>query len=206
MRYVFFLLCLTLTLPLLAEEQYLSPSDIAISEDGSILYLACATDDSIQLFNTKKEKVFSHFKAEGVREIALSHDGNKLYATCGEFSGRLLEIDAKTGKMLRSFPAGHTPMAPLSSADGKTIFYCNRFARDNQPNVHALDIASGKIKASARAIREPITMNLSKDGKFLWVVNHLPQNSMLNWLSFKCSSPHRSKESITINQITECFK
>ncbi len=78
MRYVVFLLWLTLSPPLLAEDRYLSPPyDIAISEDGSVLYLACATDDSIQLFDVEKEKVFSHFKAEGVREIALSHEETK---------------------------------------------------------------------------------------------------------------------------------
>ena len=38
-------------------------------------------------------------------------------------------------------------------------------------HVHAFDIATWKIKASVKAIREPITMSLSRDGKFLWVVN-----------------------------------
>ena len=171
MRYFVFLLCLTLSQ---VQGQYLSPSDIEISEDGSVVYLACATDDSIQLFDVEREDVTSHFKAEGVREIELSHDEARLYAVCGEFAGRLLEIDAKTGKQLRSFSAGHTPMAPVVSSDGKTIFYCNRFSRDDESDVHALEIESGEIKASAKAIREPVTMCLSKDGKFLWVVNHLP--------------------------------
>lgn len=172
MRYVFFLLFLSSTL--LAGQLYLSPSDISVSEDGTVLYLACATDDSIQLFDVEKEKVSSRFKVEGVRQIALSHDGARLYAACGQFTGRLEEVDAKTGKTLRSFPGGNTPMSPVLSLDGKTVFFCNRFSRHNQPDVFALDIASGKIKASAKAIREPVTMNLSNDGKFLWVVNHLP--------------------------------
>ncbi|MCP4339537.1 MAG: beta-propeller fold lactonase family protein, partial [Desulfobulbaceae bacterium] len=172
MRYIIFLLCMSLPLP--AAQRHLSPADIVISADGHVLYLACSTDDSIQVFDVAREKVSSQFKVEGVREIALSHDGARLYALCGEFAGQLVEMDAKTGNMLRSFPAGHTPMAPLVSPDGKTFFFCNRFARDDQPDVHALDIASGKVKASAKAIREPVTMSLSKDGKFLWVVNHLP--------------------------------
>ena len=101
MRCVFFLLCLSLSA--LAEQRYFSPSDIETSQDGTVLYLACATDDSILLFDTAKEKVVSRFTAAGVRDIALSHDGARLYAACGEFAGRLLEIDAKTGKTLRSF-------------------------------------------------------------------------------------------------------
>ena len=172
MRYV---LCFLLfTLPLSAEQRYLSPSDIAVSQDGSVLYIACATANRIQLFDVETEKITSHFEVEGVREFALSPDESRLFALCGEFKGRLVEIDTKSGKVVRSFPAGHTPMSPVVSPDGKTLFFCNRFSRADQPDVHAFDIASGKIRASARAIREPITMKLSKDGKFLWVVNHLP--------------------------------
>jgi len=166
------LVCLASTLS--AEPSYLSPSDIAISQDGSTLYLACATADSIQLFNVEQEKVVSRFKAEGVRELTLSPDGKRLYAACGEFKGQLLELDASTGQVLRRLPAGHTPMSPVIGADGKTLFFCNRFARADQPDVHALDLASGRIRASAKAMREPITMSLSRDGAFLWVVNHLP--------------------------------
>jgi len=172
MRYVVFFLCLSLCV--LAEQRYLSPSDIVVSEDGSVLYIACAADDSIQVFDVDKEKVSSRIEAEGARQIALSSDNARLYAVCGEFSGKLLEMDPTTGKTLRSLPVGHMPMAPVISPDGKTLYFCNRFSRHDQSDVHAVDIASWKMKASAKAIREPITMNLSKDGQFLWVVNHLP--------------------------------
>ncbi len=172
MRYLIFLFCFTLSLS--AEQIYLSPSDIEVSKDGSVLYRACATGDRIQLFDVDNEKVSTHFKVDGVRELVLSPDESRLYAVCGEFKGRLLEIDAKKGEIIRSFSAGHTPISPVVSADGKTIFFCNRFSRADQKDVHAFDIASGKIRASAKAIREPITMKLSKDGKFLWVFNHLP--------------------------------
>ncbi len=126
MRSIILLFCLSLSV--MAEQSYLSPSDIVISHDGSVLYLACATDGSVQLFDTKEEKIIKRFDAEGVREIVLSPDSKRLYAVCGEFNGKLLEIDAKTGKTLRSFEAGHTPVAPVISTDGKTIFFCNRFS------------------------------------------------------------------------------
>jgi len=172
MRYVILLLCFTLSLS--AEQRYLSPSDIAVSEDGSVLYLACASADRIQCFDVENEKVSSQFKVEGIRELVLSPDENRIFALCGESQGRLLEIDVKNGTVIRNVSVGHTPMAPVISADGKTLFFCNRFSRADQADVHAFDITSGQIRASAKAIREPITMALSKDGKFLWVVNHLP--------------------------------
>ena len=172
MRYMMLVLCFALSLS--AEQRYLSPSDVVVSEDGSTLYLACTTGECIQLFDIEKEKVSSQFKVEGIREIALSPDESRIFAVCGEFKGRLLELDTKDGTVIRSFSAGHTPVSPVVSADGKTLFFCNRFSRADQPDVHAFDIASGKIRSSAKAIREPVTMKLSKDGKFLWVVNHLP--------------------------------
>jgi len=172
MRNVILLFCFTLSLS--AQPRYLSPSDIDVSKDGSTLYLACTTGECIQLFDVETEKVTSQFKVEGIRELVLSPDESRIFAVCGEFNGKLLELDATNGEVIRSFPAGHTPMSPVMSADGKTLFFCNRFSRADQPDVHAFDIASGKIRSSAKAIREPITMKLSKDGKFLWVVNHLP--------------------------------
>lgn len=172
MRFMIFLLCLPLSLG--AEPRYLSPADIAVLEDGSALYLACATGDCIQRFDVEQETVASQFKVEGVRELVLSPDESRLYAACGEFQGELLEIDVKNGRVMRRFTAGHTPMSPLISDSGQTLFYCNRFARADQADVHALDLSSGKIIASAKAIREPVTMQLSQDGQFLWVVNHLP--------------------------------
>lgn len=165
---------LCLALPLAAQPQYLSPSGIEVSQDGKLLYISCATAGLIQVFDVAKEKPVAQFKVPDITELTLSPDGSRIFAACDSSNGRLVEVDAKSGKTLRTFKAGHTPVAPLVSADGKTLFYCNRFSRLDENNVHALDIASGKVKFSARAIREPITMQLSLDGKFLWVVNHLP--------------------------------
>jgi len=157
-----------------AGEHDLSPSALAASADGKRLYAACETDGSIAVFDTEAEKVAARYPVEKVGQLALSPDQTRLYATAGEFGGSVVELDAATGKVLRTFPAGHTPVAPVVSADGKTLFYCNRFARADQPDVQALDLATGKVRASAKAIREPVATRLSKDGKELWVVNLFP--------------------------------
>ncbi len=172
MRFVIILLCLCSAL--IGEQRYLSPSDIAISRDGTLLYLACETDDSVQVLDVAKETIAARFNVKGVRQIVLSADNDRIYAACGGFDGKIHEVDAKTGELLRSLSVGHTPMNPILSPDGKTVFFCNRFSRKDQPDVYSLDIESWKIAASTKAIREPVTMNLSKDGNYLWVVNHLP--------------------------------
>ncbi|MCP4453484.1 MAG: c-type cytochrome [Planctomycetes bacterium] len=174
MRIRHLILLLFSALSVSAGQSYLSPSDVVVSRDGSSLYLACATGDRIQVFDVETETVSSEFKVEGVRELALSPDESRIFAVCGEFEGHLAEIDTKAGLVIRRVPVGHTPASPVISADGKTVFFCNRFSSMDQPDVFAFDVASGKVRASTKAIREPVTMTLSKDGKFLWVVNHLP--------------------------------
>lgn len=152
----------------------LSPSAVAVSPDGKTLYVACETDGAVQVFDAEAEKASARWPVDGVSGLALAPDQSRLYATAGAFDGRLHELDAKSGKLLRSLPAGHTPVAPLLSADGKTLYYCNRFSRTVQLDVHAVDLATGRTVASAKAIREPVAMKLSKDGQTLWVVNLFP--------------------------------
>ena len=105
MRYV--TLVLYLTLSLTAAQAYLSPADVAVSEDGAFLYLAC--DDRIQRFDIANEKVSAEFKVANVRELALSADERHIYVACGEFNGRLVEIDAKNGKVKRCFSLTGAP-------------------------------------------------------------------------------------------------
>jgi mono/diheme cytochrome c family protein len=157
-----------------AEERYLSPSALAVGGGGKTLYVACETAENIHVFDIEKEIVTARYPVEKVRELALTTDQRRLFATAGGFNGSLHELDVNSGKIVRSLPAGHTPVAPVVSADGTTLYYCNRFSRADQPDVHAVDLATGKIRCSAKAIREPVTLRLSKDGGTLWVVNHLP--------------------------------
>jgi len=157
-----------------AEDRYLSPSCLSASADGKRIYVACGTADCIQVFDTEAEKVVGQYTVPNINRLALSPDGTRLYATAGGFNGFLHEVDLKSGKILRSLPAGHTPESLVLSADGKTLYFCNRFSRADQPDVHAVDVAAWKIARSAKAIREPATLHLTKDGKALWVVNHLP--------------------------------
>ena len=174
-----FLTCLFLAaqvcaLPVGTEDSYLSPSALVAGKDGKVLYVACETAGAILAFDTESEKVIARYPVGQVSQLALSPDQGRLFATAGGFNGALHEVDLKSGKALRTLPAGHTPESLVLSDDGKTLYYCNRFSRADQKDIHALDVATGKVKCSAKAIREPATMRLSKDGKTLWVGNALP--------------------------------
>lgn len=157
-----------------APSPYLSPGSAVADRAGKRLYVACETAGAILVFDTNDEKVVARYALEQVRRIALAPDGKRLFATAGEANGMLHEIDPASGARVRSLPAGHTPDALAVSPDGRTLYYCNRFARDDQKDIHALDLASGRVTHSAKAVREPAALCVSKDGKTLWVGNYLP--------------------------------
>jgi YVTN family beta-propeller protein len=60
-------------------------------------------------------------------------------------------------------------MAPVLGQDGKTLYACNRFNND----VSVIDLATRKEGRRIAVQREPVAADLTKDGRFLLVANHL---------------------------------
>jgi DNA-binding beta-propeller fold protein YncE len=102
--------------------------------------------------------------------LALDSPRNLLYVTGEAPEGSVTVLNLKTGAVSSTLSAGHTPVAPVLSPDGKTLFVCNRFNN----NVALYDVASGRELTRIPMIREPIAAAMTPDGKILVVANHLP--------------------------------
>ena len=98
----------------------LSFTGIAFSPDGSRIYLANVNGD-IKVFGVGKDETVSPLfsialppakLAKRTNEIpagiAISRDGKKIYVA-GNISNRLFELDAATGKVLRTWDVGVAP-------------------------------------------------------------------------------------------------
>jgi len=152
-------------------EEYLSPIALAVSSDGHVVYGAEAGARKLVVVDLATRAV--------VKEIALSNtpsgmavspaDG-LIYVTGGETPGVVMIVDPKSGVETGTLSAGHTPMAPQLSPDGRLLHVCNRFNND----VSVIDIASKAEIARIPVVREPVAAVLTADGKTLWVANHLP--------------------------------
>jgi mono/diheme cytochrome c family protein len=80
-------------------------------------------------------------------------------------------MDTASGKMLQTLAAGHTALSPVLSSDGKRLFVCNRF----NDAVSLFDLSRGLEECRISVAREPVSAALTRDGRFLFVVNHLPR-------------------------------
>jgi YVTN family beta-propeller protein len=166
------LLMVTLTDVVRAESSdYLSPVQLTVSADGDVLFVAEATARQIAFVNVERGAVDKTVKLLArPTGLVLSPNGRQLFVTDDAPEGAVHIIDTRTARIENEIPLGHTPSAPVISADGATLYVCNRFNN----NVAVIDVAARKVSAIIPVTREPIGAALSKDGGTLFVINHLP--------------------------------
>ena len=126
---------------------------------------------------TRKLDVFSADGMRLARSIAfdevptgLLNDGDKVYVTTFEKTGRLHIVSLESGKIIASIPAGSGACHPMFGKDKRYIYVCNQF--DN--SVMEIDLEQQKVVREAKVLREPRSAVFSKDGKYMFVTNFLP--------------------------------
>ena len=110
------------------KEGQVSYTGLVVSPDGASIYLSNVRG-SIKVFTAGTDGAVtpSHSlplpaanaprrEAEIPSGLALSQEGSKLYV-CGNLSNQLLELDARTGAVLRTFPVGVAPFDVVLAGD-----------------------------------------------------------------------------------------
>ncbi len=153
---------------------YLSPVAVVVDKAGKTLYVAEHTASQVAVVDLATEKVTKTMKVSGPPTgVVLSPDSAKLYVTWAAPAGGVDVLDAKTGKKLSTIAAGHTPISPTISADGKMLYVCNQFNN----NVSIIDLKAGKAICAVPVGREPVGAAVTPDGKTVFVANQLPSGA-----------------------------
>ncbi len=148
-----------------------SPMGLALSPDGSRLFVAISEPPSIAVIDVTTATVSATWPLPSPpHALAISPDGTRLLAPAGTAPGSLLAIDSSNGNIAAKVPGGHSPRAVAVSPDGGTVFICNQF----ENRVDVADPATGNIMGSFPVIREPVAAAPRPDGKALFVANLLP--------------------------------
>jgi len=152
-------------------QDYLSPGDIDLIDNGEKLLVTDHTGKQILFFDIKTEKVLNQIGLEKEPTgSTVSQDGKKIYVTTGFGPGTIFIIDASSGKIEQTIIAGHGINTPILSKDETTLYICSRF--DN--TVIAIDLQENEIIKKIPLSREPVAASITPDGKFLFVANHMP--------------------------------
>ena len=170
---------------------YLSPEHVASSPDGQSLYVTAATAGKVLVVEAASGKVAAEWTLRGAARptggwrtwfggraagaeafqpsgVAVAADGT-VYVTGGVADGALVKL-GRDGREAGWLATGHSPLSPVVSADGATVYVLNRF--DN--TVAAVDAAGMTVKGLVSVLREPHAAVLGAGGRLLFVANHLP--------------------------------
>ena len=152
-----------------------SPSrDLAITAvlayDAQRVFVACSgTREVLEYDRGSGGSVRSFPTPEIPSGLCVSPDRNTLFVTCAAPESNLCIFDVKSGKLRKTILTGHTSACPVASPDGTALYLCNQF----DDSVSVIDLSLNQEVARIPAARQPVSAALSKEGRFLFVANHL---------------------------------
>jgi len=169
-----------------ADPQAGAPTGLALSPDGSVLYVTCAAPKStVCVVDVRSGEVRESVPA-GHTAMApvVSPDGGTLYV-CNRFDNNVSVIDLKA-KKIAHVQTTREPLAAAVTPDGKTVFVANHLpldradAYDVAAVVTVIDTQANRVSA----IRLPNGSSslrgicVSPDGKYAYVVHVLARYQM----------------------------
>jgi len=162
-------------------DQYLSPSEMAFSPDGRLLYVVCERSDQLLVLNAKLGVVLQRIRVGHVpRTVAVSPDGRQVFVTnswddtvsvIDATTIDTAKIDAATKTAARTIATGAEPYGVVVDRAGKTLYVANRISND----VSVIDIATGAERKRLLAGHGASYLTISADGSRVYCTHVYPR-------------------------------
>ncbi len=169
-----YLFLIIVTLVLLAfsgkkeEVKYMSPVDFEIDAENELVYVAMLTTKQVSCFEIKSGLLKKELNLK-YEPKALTLANEKLYVATSFSEGKLVVINPERMKVEATIEVGHGASDVVISSDGTKAYVANGFSDD----ISVVDLKSKKESKRIKVLRQPMTITLSKDGKYLFVANFL---------------------------------
>ena len=179
-RYNIGFICLTVLLLMTAtvtvetpsdeETKPLSPTDFVIDDLNSQIIVAQKTGNRVDFIDLtsglQKGSIPTPLPPTGI-----CYDQNGLaYITCSHSTGEVLIVDVNTHKVVDNLEAGHGAICPVLSPDSDMLYVANQYDDD----VSVIDLNTKSEISRIPVLRQPMTMDITPDGRWLLVANLLP--------------------------------
>jgi YVTN family beta-propeller protein len=150
--------------------EYLSPGELAISRDGSKLFIVCERSDELRILDTKSGKLLHTIPVGHIpRGLTLSPDGGVAYVA-NSWDDTVSVIDLRGYKVTRSIKTGFEPISVAVDHASKTLFTANRVGN----NISVIDLATGAEKNRLLAGRGTSYLAVSSDGREIYATHVYP--------------------------------
>jgi YVTN family beta-propeller protein len=151
----------------LVNKKYLSPFNLAVSKDGSRLYVVAQEDNSLLVVDPQKRKVLNRISVGNLpHSVILTNDGQKAYVS-NQWSDNVSVIDLASAKVIDTLNTGNGPAGLSLSADGKFLYVVDSYSS----NISVIDLNTGEERKRFNSGNNPTGAELSPDGKTLYVTS-----------------------------------
>ncbi len=148
----------------------LSPTAFVIDSIHNYLVVVQKTGLSIDFFDLKTSTLIKRIPST-LPPTGICYNGNdKIYVSCSYALGEIMEVDIDQLKVVRTWAAGHGAISPVISPDGTQLFVANQHTND----ITVFDLSTTKELSRIKVQRQPMTMDITPDGRWLYVANFLP--------------------------------
>ncbi len=146
---------------------YLSPFNLAVSDDGKRLYVVAQEANALLIVDAESQKVLKRINVEKKpHSVILSHDGKRAYVS-NQWADDVSVIDLESQKVVDSLLTGNGPAGLALSESGQYLYVVNTYTS----NVSVIDLNTGKEIKRLTAGDDPTGIKLSPDGKELFVTS-----------------------------------
>ncbi len=147
---------------------YFPPTDIEIDSSLNQLFVAGKTANEIRSYHIS-DLSFQKSLMTNLPPKALKVAGENLLVACSYSEGELLVLDKSSFSLKSTIGVGHGACDIVTSKDNKKAFIANQFTND----VSVVDLINEKETNRIPVLRQPMQLEISKDGKFLFVASFL---------------------------------
>lgn len=148
----------------------LSPTDFVVDISNNQILVAQKTGLRIDFIDFSSGQLLASIPTKfPPTGICLSNDG-KAYVTCSYSSGEVLVIDAKSRRTTGKIDAGNGAISPVYSPVSNILYVANQY--DNDISIIDLETAHEIVRIDV--LRQPMSMDITPDGLWLYVANLLP--------------------------------
>jgi len=151
----------------LFNKEYYSPINLAVSKDGSRLYVVAQEGNAIIVVDADKQKVINKISVGNQpHSIILSHDERLAYVS-NQWSDNVSVIDLSTSKVVDTLKTANGPAGLALSADGQVLYVVNSYSS----NISLIDLHTGDEIKRLNAGNNPTGAQMSPNGKVIYVTS-----------------------------------
>lgn len=155
----------------LVNKDYYSPINMAVSKDGSRLYVVAQEGNALMVVDPEQQKVLNKISVgDFPHSVILSKNGQNAYVS-NQWSDNVSVIDLASSKVIDTLKTANGPAGLALSADGKVLYVVNSYSS----NISVIDLQTKEERKRLMAGNNPVGARLSPDGKYIYVTNRRAQ-------------------------------